>query len=1018
MTERLSSGSSEDARRLRAAPAILRAVSEMRPTWRRWLRRLAVWDDWLLQRIALQRLALSSAWRYGMALAVSVAATVLSWELTPWLGTTAPYGLALLGAAATAVMLGLGPALLAALLACGGVEAFIARPLASPLDGPALLRLSFSMLVAVLVVWVLHIIRAAELKSRRSAARLAAFAEATFEGIVESDEGLIEDCNEQFARMAGRAAAELRGTAIADLIAPEDLDRVLMDLSANRESVIEYAMLRHDGTRIVVEARGLPAAQGSPRRYAAIRDITERSQAEKALRQSREDLDRAQEVGRIGWWRLDIRRNVLSWSDENHRIFGVPRGTPLTYQSFQQIVHPDDRQYVDTKWMAGLKGEPYDIEHRIIAEGRVKWVREKAYLEFDDAGGLLGGFGITQDITDRKETEQALFETNQRLLALMNALPVGVSFSEDTSCRCVRGNPALLAQFEITPDDNISASAPDPAAPGRRVRYFLEGRELADRELPLQRAVDEEREIPPMELEVLLPSGRRWYCVASGAPFRDQSGKVIGGVVVTVDVTERKRAEAELRSIASFPEENPSPVLRACAEGLILYANRPARALLDAMYPGEKPTLPNALVEAVGRILAGSEGHEVEIAGPSGSFFSFTLSPSSVEGWVNLYGRDVTKRRRMEDALRESDRRKDEFLATLAHELRNPLAPLRSGLQVLRRVGGAGPDAERMQAMMERQVDHLVRLVDDILEASRISRGKIELRKEPVELAAVIRQAVETSQPLIDAGRHELRLVLPAEPLLIDADPVRLAQVFANLVNNAAKYTDSGGRIRIEAERRGGEVAVSVSDSGRGIPADMLPRVFDLFAQIDRDLGRSQGGLGIGLALVRSLVEMHGGRVEARSDGPGQGSEFVVHLPLIATPAAIVAEPEAPPACAALRILLVDDNRDAADSLGMLLETLGAEVKVVYDGPAGLEALDAFKPRAVLLDLGMPGMDGYETARLLRLSPSGRETTLIALTGWGQDEDQRRTRQAGFDHHLVKPVDIAELQAVLSSLAP
>ncbi len=370
---------------------------------------------------------------------------------------------------------------------------------------------------------------------------------------------------------------------------------------------------------------------------------------------------------------------------------------------------------------------------------------------------------------------------------------------------------------------------------------------------------------------------------------------------------------------------------------------------------------------------------------------------------------------------READRRKDEFLAILAHELRNPLAPIRNSLHILRLGARNDPTAERVTEMMERQVNHMVRLVDDLMEVSRITRGKIELRKEPVEVAAVVRSAVETSRPLIEAAGHQLTVAVPPEPLTLEGDPVRLAQVFANLLNNAAKYTEDGGRICLTVRREGGDaIAVSVRDTGIGISADMLPRVFELFTQVDRSTRRAQGGLGIGLTLVKSLVEMHGGSVEARSDGRGKGSEFVVRLPLAAAPrraGAPAPEEEGPSAVLVLRrVLVVDDNRDAAESLAMLLKLLGSEVHVAYDGPGALEALRTYRPSVVLLDIGMPGMDGHEVARRIRRQPELQDVTLIALTGWGQEEDRRRSQEAGFDYHLIKPVDVGALETLLSSL--
>jgi signal transduction histidine kinase/DNA-binding response OmpR family regulator len=366
--------------------------------------------------------------------------------------------------------------------------------------------------------------------------------------------------------------------------------------------------------------------------------------------------------------------------------------------------------------------------------------------------------------------------------------------------------------------------------------------------------------------------------------------------------------------------------------------------------------------------------------------------------------------------LQQADRRKDEFLATLSHELRNPLAPLRNSLHLLRAAGGGGAAAP-IHDMMERQVNHLVRLVDDLLETSRISRGAFDLKKERVELGEAVRNAVETSQPLIQAAGHELRLDLPGAPLWIEGDPVRLAQILANLLNNAARYTDPGGRISLSAALAGGAVKISVRDNGTGIAPEAQPRLFEMFSRESRSSGRNQGGLGIGLALARRLAEMHGGGIEAKSDGPGKGAEFIVTLPLATEQRP--AEAAGAPRGAALkprRILVVDDNHDAAESLSMVLKFLGADVRVARDGPEALAAFEAYDPAVVLLDIGLPGMDGYEVARRIRSGFPSRRAALVALTGWGQDKDRREAREAGFDQHLIKPAEIGALQALLASL--
>jgi signal transduction histidine kinase/CheY-like chemotaxis protein len=377
-------------------------------------------------------------------------------------------------------------------------------------------------------------------------------------------------------------------------------------------------------------------------------------------------------------------------------------------------------------------------------------------------------------------------------------------------------------------------------------------------------------------------------------------------------------------------------------------------------------------------------------------------------------------REQAEEQLRANDRRKDEFLAMLAHELRNPLAPIRNSLHILRLTEAHNPASAGIGAMMERQVSHMVRLVDDLLEVSRITRGKIDLHRERAELGGVIRTAVETSRPAIEVARHQLHLNLPPATMVINCDPVRMAQVFSNLLNNAAKYSDPGGNIWLSVESTRDEVTITVRDSGLGIPREMLTRVFDLFTQVDRHSGHAQGGLGIGLTLVKRIVELHGGQVEAASAGPGAGSAFTVRLPLpvqrVLPRTLSLPSPKTSPI--RRRVLVVDDNQDAGQSLGTLLELLGAEVQVVSSGPDALAALPVFQPAAVLLDIGMPGMDGHEVVRRIRQQSEYRTLTVIALTGWGQEEDRRLSREAGFDYHLVKPADLNALQLLLQSIEP
>jgi two-component system CheB/CheR fusion protein len=423
-------------------------------------------------------------------------------------------------------------------------------------------------------------------------------------------------------------------------------------------------------------------------------------------------------------------------------------------------------------------------------------------------------------------------------------------------------------------------------------------------------------------------------------------------------------------------------------------------------------------------------GREVVGRRHDGSVFPMELAISEfrLNGERHFTGitRDITERKRMQqelqaqlDELAEADRQKNEFLAMLAHELRNPLAPMRNALHVLSMPGVPEDTAQRALGMMGRQLNHMIRLVDDLLDVSRIIQGKIDLRKQVIDIASVVGRAVETAQPVIDARRHRLSVSLPAEPVFVDGDPLRLAQVIANLLTNAAKYSPPESPIDLTVREEGGQTVIRVRDRGIGIAPELLPEVFDLFVQADASLARSEGGLGVGLTLVKRLAEMHGGSVSAASAGLGHGSEFTIRLPRVSHDevcAGGTAGEASPRVTDALRkrVLVVDDNVDAAESVAMILRLTGYDVRCTYDGVSALDAAKAYHPDVVVLDIGLPGISGYEVARRLRLDPEFEETPLVAVTGYGQDVDRRRSQSAGIDYHLTKPVDPATLQQLLA----
>jgi PAS domain S-box-containing protein len=523
---------------------------------------------------------------------------------------------------------------------------------------------------------------------------------------------------------------------------------------------------------------------------------------------------------------------------------------------------------------------------------------------------------------------------------------------------------------------------------------------------------------------LLARDGREVPVDDSAAPILDAEGRVAGVILVFRDITEGRRAELLNERLAALVESSDDIIASKDLDGVITSWNRGAERVLG--YSAEEVVgrhvsmlMPPELVEDMPRILdrirrgEKVDHYETRRVRKDGSVIDVSLTVSPIrngEGEVigaSKVGRDITREKLVEAERREADRRKDEFLAMLAHELRNPLSAISGAAQLFGKLE-TEEDLLWAKDVVQRQVKHLSRLIDDLLDVSRISRGKIGLRKEPLSLSPIVSSAAEAVRPLLEERKHELSVSLINGGLRLEADPLRLEQVLINLLTNAAKYTDSGGRISLTARHEGHDIVIRVRDTGMGIPAELMPRIFDLFAQGDRTAARSEGGLGIGLTLVQKLVEMHGGSVVAASDGPGQGSEFTVRLPALEGSSARTSAPRSSlprVARGSSRVLVVDDNLDNAKGLSRLLTLLGHDVRVAHDGPAAVEAARAHRPEIVLLDIGLPGMDGYEVAARLRGEECGRDSLIIAVSGYGQPEDLRRSKEAGFDHHLVKPVD-------------
>jgi PAS domain S-box-containing protein len=637
--------------------------------------------------------------------------------------------------------------------------------------------------------------------------------------------------------------------------------------------------------------------------------------------------------------------------------------------------------------------------------------------------------GATMDITASKHAQQVARENQERFVRFMQHLP-GLAWIKDAAGKYVFANDAAHKAFQTTPAKLYGKTD---------LEVFAEetARRFRENDATALASDSGYQTVETLEHE----DGTLRYSLVHKFPIPgpDGAGTLIGGMAI--DVTERKTAEIALREseqrFRHMADHAPVMIWVTEADGRCTYLGKtwyeftgrtPETSLgfgwIDAMHPNDREAARKSF-------LAANEAHtayslEYRLRDKDGIYHSVidAAMPRFAEDgqFLGYIGSviDITDRKKFEEELREADRRKDEFLAVLAHELRNPLAPIRTGLELMRLAGDDAGTLEEVRTTMERQSQQMVRLIDDLLDVSRITRGAVDLRKTRVELATVVESAVETSRPVIEDMGHKLEIIIPKPPIVLEADPTRLAQVISNLLNNAAKYMQRGGTIRVSAERLDGMAIISVKDFGIGIPAEMIERIFDMFTQVDCSLERSHGGLGIGLTLVKRLVEMHGGSVEAHSDGLNHGSEFIVRLPAVV---GLLSEPPSRDGSgratgAKRRILVVDDNENAAKVLGMLLTALGNDVRTAFDGFTAIELAESFLPEIILLDIGMPKLNGYETARRIREQPWGKSMVLAALTGWGQEEDKRRTREAGFDHHFVKPLEPATLQKLLADYEP
>lgn len=805
--------------------------------------------------------------------------------------------------------------------------------------------------------------------------------------------------------------------------------------------------LRKDGSRfwanVVITA--LRDERGTIRGFLKItRDLTDRKQAEEKLRLSEERFRLLVEgVRDYAIFMLDPQGRIATWNAGAERLKGY-RADEIIGSHFSRF-YPQEA--IDRDWpaeelrRATAQGRFEDEGWRLRKDGTTFWANVVITALHDDAGTLRGFAKVTRDLSERKHSE----EHSRRLAQEEAARKAAEQYAAeiDQQREQLQVTLASIGDAVIVTDDKGDVTFLNPVAaeltgwePGQaagrpltEVFKIINEDSLETVANPVETVLREKIIVELANHTALVArDGSQVPIEDTASPIRTRDGNVSGAVLVFRDVTEARRAREARSYLASIVESSDDAIIGKTLDGKIASWNRgaqrlygytpdeiigkPLSILVPADHPDELPSIMARVqrgehIEHFETVRLRKDGSPVEV--------SLTISPVRDAGGkiigASKIARDITARK-------EEERRKDEFLALLAHELRNPLAPLRNGLQILALAGANREAAAHAQRVMERQLEHLVRLVDDLLDVSRITRGKLQLRKERISLAAIVEHALEVCGAIVKEQDHSLTVTLPDEPIYIDADKTRMAQALCNLLTNAVKYSDPGTRIWLSAERDGDQVSIRVKDEGVGIPQAMLPRIFDLFVQVDRSLEKSKGGLGVGLNIVKRLVEMHGGSVEVDSDGQGAGSEFTIRLPTVSStpPSKESREDDGEHLPVQRRILVVDDNVDSATSLATMLKFMGNDVHTAHDGIAGVEAAQSFHPDVILLDIGMPKLNGYEACRQIRAQPWGKDVAIVALTGWGQDEDKRRSREAGFSGHLVKPVEPSLLEKLLVQL--
>ena len=763
-----------------------------------------------------------------------------------------------------------------------------------------------------------------------------------------------------------------------------------------------------------------------------MQDTTDQKQIEKVLRESEARWHAlAEAMPQLVWTcTADGRCDYLSrqWVEYT----GKPEAEQLGYGWLEQV-HSDDSENLIAAWLRTIQsGEQFEAEFRIRrADGAWRWFIARATPLRDADGRIVKWYGSSSDIDDLKRAEDDLARERAVLAGIINSTDVMLVYL-DRDFNFVWVNPAYVETCRMSPEEMIGKNhfALYPHAENESIF-----RRVRDTGIPAFYK-DKPFEFPDQ------PERGVTYWDWSLMPITDPASRdrVIGLVYTLRETTKYKQAELALAKSEESLQLALEVGRAGCWDWDLVTAkvawSRGHYEILgyrvgeitpsyqvwaDRLHPGDRPRIENE----IRRSMAGRTDYAADfrVIWPDGSLHWMNARARYEYGENGACRRmvgvmaDVTERKQAELALQEADRRKDEFLAMLAHELRNPLTPIRNAAHVLGQPGLNETRITWARDIIERHVSHLTRLVDDLVDLSLIVQGRIVLKRERVELTAMIDQALESARPVMEARRHRCEVRLPPQPIWLEGDPVRLAQVLINLLDNAAKYSPDGGHVEIAAGIAGREAEIRVRDHGIGIPAQLLPHIFELFRQGERKLDRGQGGMGIGLTMVRRLIELHGGRVEVESAGPGQGATFILHLPLSEAPGAPPNEITASrPPVQAVRVLVVDDEPAVADSTALLLELKGYRVRVAYSGRDAIEQAPGFLPRIVLLDIGMRDIDGYQTAARLRQLPGGRAMHLVAVTGYGDEQTQRHSRDAGIDYHLVKPVNPDELCALLDAI--